>query len=256
MAVADKNYDNAGQIAGRERRDEGLPFAAYLTGLALWRQAEGAPAAEMFRPRFLPGDAEATIDPAWLLPGANRLLLVGNEPLRPQGASDSLFVRELHPGGDESADLYVGWEDVVAPLRSDRTVRMFRAKGKLLILPDGLPSDVVGIEATVDNLYRNVGRDLSYADSAGVVKRFALTRAAGELSLLAAPGRAPGSLSTVTLRLVKRDGASLTLSNIPAAIRRNRISVIRPICDRTSGAWSLEVFADGRWTQVEELHID
>lgn len=256
VTVADRNYDNVAEIAGQVRRDEGLPFSSYLTGLTLWRHAEGTSVGESFRPEVRPEDADATVDPVWLLSGTNHLVLVGNEAAPTQSAGSTLFMRELHPGGDEAADLYVGSDDVVAPLRRDHTIRMFRVKGKLLILTEALPSDVVGVEVAAGNLYRNVGAGLAYADSAGVVKRFALTRAAGELSLLAAPGRAADGQATLTLRLTKRDGATVTLSDIRTAIRRNRISVIRPVYDPEPGAWNMDVFVDGRWSRIEDLKIN
>lgn len=256
VTVADRNYDNVAEIAGQVRRDEGLPFASYLTGLTLWRHAEGTSIGESFRPDVRLEDADAMVDPVWLLSGTNHLVLAGNEPAPAQSAGGTLFTRELHPGADEADDLYVGSADVVAPLRRDHTIRMFRAKGKLLILTDGIPSDVVGVEVAAGNLYRNVGADLAYTDSAGVVKRFALTRAAGELSLLSAPGRAPDGASAVTLRLAKRDGATVTLSAIRTAIRRNRISVIRPVYDPEPGAWNMDVFVDGRWSRIEDLKIN
>lgn len=256
VTVADRNYDNVAEIAGQVRRDEGLPFASYLTGLTLWRHAEGTSVGESFRPEVRPEDADATVDPVWLLSGTNHLVLVGNEPAPTQSAGSTLFMRELHPGGDEAADLYVGSDDVVAPLHRDHTIRMFRVKGKLLILTEALPPDVVGVEVVAGNLYRNVGAGLAYADSAGVVKRFALTRAAGELSLLAAPGRAADGQATLTLRLTKRDGATVTLSDIRTAIRRNRISVIRPVYDPEPGAWNMDVFVDGRWSRIEDLKIN
>ncbi len=257
VTVMDKNYDNIDEIAGQQRVSEALPFASYLSGVTLWRHAEGADTSELFVPEFLPEDADVVIDTACLLPGTNELIVVGNELLPTQRYDGPVFTRELHPDGDEYVDLYIGTEDIVSPVHGDHAIRMYRTKGKLLVLPEGIPSDVVGIEVEIGNVYGSVGRNLAYSDSTGVVKRFALSQAGGadELSLFAAPGRTSDGQSPVTVRFAKQDGGTVALSNIFTSIHRNEISVIKPSYDPDSGEWSLEVFVDGRWARVENLRI-
>lgn len=259
VTVGDRNYDNVAQIAGQPRIDERLPFAAYVTDLVLWRHAEGAAGSRTFRPASLPGAAEVEIDARYLLTGTNYLAVVGNEPLLPAGASDTpLFSRELHPGANEYVDLYIGSAEITAPVRGEHVIRLLRAKGKLLVLPERLPDDVVAVEVTVADLFGRVGRDGTYADSAGVVKRFALPATADRepLSLIAAPGRAAGNEASVSLRLTMRDGSAVTLSEIRTPIRRNRISVIKPLYDPDAGSWALELLVDGRWERIEHLRIE
>lgn len=260
VTVGDRNYDNVAQIAGQPRIDEQLPFAAYVTDLVLWRHAEGAAGSRTFRPASLPGAAEVEIDARYLLTGANYLTVVGNEPQLPAGPSDTpLFSRELHPGAGEYVDLYIGSAEIASPVHGEHVIRLLRAKGKLLVLPHRLPDDVITVEVTVAELFGRVGRDGTYADSAGVVKRFALPERPADrepLSLLAAPGRAAGNEASVSLRLTMRDGTAVTLSEIRTTIRRNRISVIRPLYDPDDGQWALDLLVDGRWERIENLRIE
>lgn len=259
VTVGDRNYDNVAQIAGQPRIDEQLPFAAYVTDLVLWRHAEGATGSRTFHPASLPEATEVEIDARYLLTGANYLAVVGNEPLLPAGSSDTpLFSRELHPGAGEYVDLYIGSAEIAAPVRGEHVIRLLRAKGKLLVLPERLPGNVVAVEVTVADLSGRVGRDGTYADSAGVVKRFALPATADRepLSLIAAPGRAAGDEASVSLRLTMRDGSAVTLSEIRTPIRRNRISVIKPLYDPDTGQWALELLVDGRWKRIEHLRIE
>lgn len=257
VTVMDKNYDNVDEIAGLQKLSESLPFASYLTDLVVWRHAAGAAAGESFRPESRPGDLHVAIDTAYLVPGANELVVLGNEPMPAEGYAGSVLTRELHPGADEYVDLYIGSEDIESPVQGSHIIRMFRTKGKLLVRPEGIPSDVVEMEVTADNLYRSVGRNLVYSDSAGVVKRFSLPQSAGaeELSLFAAPGRTSDGQSGVTVRFAKQDGSTVTLSNIRTNILRNRISVIRPVYDPDADEWTLDVLVDGSWARVEDLQI-
>lgn len=258
VTVGDRNYDNIAQIAGQPRIDEQLPFAAYVTDLVLWRHAEGATGSQTFHPASLPEATEVEIDTRYLLTGANYLAVVGNEPLPEERYDTPLFSRELHPGADEYFDLYIGSAEITAPVHGEHVIRLLRAKGKLLVLPERLPGNVVAVEVKVADLFGRVGRDGTYADSAGVVKRFALPATADRepLSLLAAPGRAAGDEASVSLHLTMRNGLAVTLSEIRTPIRRNRISVIKPLYDPDAGSWALELFVDGRWERIENLHIE
>lgn len=258
VTVMDKNYNNLEETEGQQRRDEGLPISSYLSSVTVWRHAEGTDTSESFVSELRPEDMYVSIDPAFLQPGTNELMVVGNESMQPQKYDSSAITRELHPGAEEYADIYIGSDEIVSPVEGDRTIRMFRAKGKLLILTEGLPSDIAEVELRVGNVYRRVGRNLIYSDSTGIVKRFDLRQSASatELSLLAAPSRSPEGVSMATVKLVGQDGSTTVLSNICTGIHRNRISVIKPIYDSDSGEWTLEMLVDGRWTQLENLRID
>lgn len=258
VEVRDKNYDNIEEIQGLLRLDERLPFSSYLTTLAIWRHAEGAATSESFETVLGEGETAYTVDQSCLLPGRQELVVVGNEAIKAQKYNMTALTRELFPQGREYADIYIGSEDITSPLYEDHVIWMYRVKGKLLVLPVDIPSDIVGVEVSVGDVYRTVGKDLAYSGSGEVAKSFDIAQSDNGLvlSIIVAPSISPANESPVTIRFTKQDRSIVTLSNIYTRISRNRISVIRPAYHQDSGEWTLETLVDGRWIRIDNLHID
>lgn len=258
VSVRDKNYDNIGEIQGQIGLNEGLPFLSYLTSLSIWRHAAGDDTSESFETILRGGEMTYTVDPACLMRGANEVVVIGNETIHAQKYNSTTIMRELHPAGGEYIDIYIGSEDISYPVYEDYTIWMYRTKGKLLIQPVNIPSDIVEAKITVANIYGAVGKGPAYSGSATVSKIFGIQQTAADpvLDIMLAPSISPANTSPVTIMFTKHDGSTVTLSNIYTKIHRNRISIIRPIYDIDTDEWTLEVLVDGKWVQVDNLNIN
>lgn len=255
VSIHDRNYSNTDEIGWLAKMDENLPFSSYVTDLTAWRFSGDNETSEPFTATSHGKDA--TIGLQYLKQGENEILLIGNEAGLAHEPWTAGTVCELHPKSKEYTDIYIGSGKAFLPIYEDVTISLYRTKGKLLIIPEHFPPETTGAEVTISDISKTIGKDLGYSGSTEIVKDFSEADVTGKeaMSILCAPSIPPSYVSDVRIRLTRQDGSIMILSNIKTSIRRNMISVIKPVYHPDSDEWTLETMVDGKWTQTDNLHI-
>jgi hypothetical protein len=249
IAVHDKNYDNAVEV-GDIVRDETLPMISYIGSLATVSRPAGGGNYTYSDEPISPVELVHMLDVSRFVSGDYEITAIG--------AGNNTDV--LHPGGDEGADLYLGHDMASFPLLTNRTIWLYRTKGKLIVEPENIPEGIGTLRIEIDGVY--AGADggagatvpIVYGGLASVVKQFdvAAAGAVTRFETLLAPS--VEAVSPLRIVFTSVDGTSETIS-LNVSILRNRITVVRPAYNPQSKRWDITVMVDGKWVKVDNLNI-
>jgi hypothetical protein len=249
IAVRDKNYDNAAE-AGDPVREETLPMVSYIGSLVTGNRPAGGGNYTYSDEPLSPLELVHMLDISRFVDGQYAIMAIG--------AGNSTDV--LHPGGGEGADLCLGYETISFPLSANRTIWLYRTKGKLVVEPENIPVGIRTIGVEIDGLYARaaVGGGaaipIMYDGSVSVVKQFEVAAAGAvpRFETLLAP--CVEAVSPLRIVFTSVDGTSETIS-LNVSILRNHITVVRPRYEAQSRRWEITVMVDGRWVEVNNLNI-
>lgn len=253
IIVGEKNYANAANTEGETLISEDLPLLSYITPIEAWWYNINTD--QTLSSQIPVGATEKThiLDATGITSGNYEIVVTGNQNLTSRNNSD--YSLDLHPGGTENADIYIGRTTVSIPNYTPTTISMLRTKGKLTAQFSNIPADVAGIDMQVSGIPTSVDKDMVYSGGAIVKKSFgSIETTDPRLEIMLAPTQ-QNINSKLTIKINHDNGDITTLSDIDLAIERNKITLIKPQYIPQEDEWIIEMNVDGEWTQIHGFDI-
>lgn len=249
--VKDKNYSNIESIFQLVKKDENLPYRAFIgTVYYQLRDIKTGQIIEEKSDDALSGnDQFYTIQFNNLPQGDYNLTVWGN-------IQSETTTGILHNNGNELTDMYVANKNISFTSESFSDLLMLeRAKGDLLLLCSDFPSEITQVEQKITSLYDTVDPYLKYTGNTTVLKTAPVKP---QIETVLAPSAAGGS-SKLHLRFFSATAGDaskeLVVPEIPLAMNRNQITAVEVNYNKISGALEIWTYVDGEWTMIHHLDI-
>lgn len=266
VGVTDKNYFNVNNIIMEEPVDESLPFNRYISKLhySLKDYETGEIIVEN---EVIPQDnSDKTYHIKFCdcIPHGKYILTVfatgtsNDSPLVFDETGNNL---QLHPENDENADSFLTTDTLVYDAWNyNFNVGLERAKGKLLVLIENMPSECTRITHLINNLYEIVTPHLNYEGFSFVKKSF-LANDSDKESYLTETLLSPSANnieSDYSIMFVNSEGTLLPESEhtgIKINMKRNKLTLIRYKYD-SAGKLVISIFVNDQWEVIHGMEID
>lgn len=257
VAIRDKNYKNIENIKIITPIREDLPVTAYIDSLFVWKLTDkgqtNGPGIIMPE-EMTDNDLVHTMD---MQAGKYKIMITGNENI-----DRTLYLentsRDLHPDNNEYKDIYIGSENITIPVYENKTIWLYRTKGKLLVRFNNAPENITRMDISVHGVSETVDNDFVYKGNTHVSKSFDLipeTSGPYLYEMLLAPSHSPDNTS-LSIKIYDKNNNMVMLSNVYIDIKRNEIAFIQLEYGRKKEEWELSVFIDGKWTKIHSLQAE
>lgn len=264
IEVKDKNYFNVDAVATEERRDEQLPFRAFVPTLYYRLQllnADGT-ATLMTEHRLaeVEGDAQhiAVTFPDEYPHGTYVMTTWGG--LRDMTVLDE--TREqvvLHPDRQAGDDIYMSRDTLTYDAYEyEHTVSLERIKGKLIIEAERLPQEIRYSTKEIDSVARYTDTKFNYREPTSICEQ---NEWQGEQHVVFKTVAAPSLKergTKVTLRCFdepQRDNPLLTPPPVRLTIERNRLAAVRYVYE-SQDRFKVYLLVDDNWELVHDMDIE
>lgn len=263
LVVKDKNYSNIEQMQElEEKKATDLPFKEYIPTL-FYSLCDAETGEVLEEEGIIPVEDDK---PDFTLPICGSCLPHGKFVLTVWGGlsdlsllSDGRMTYHFHPNHAEGYDLYLTRDTLVYDYtRSDYVVDMERAKGKLIILMEGLDSKVNSMTQLVEPVSESVNSEFHYEGKTYMRQHILPIDSTGlELKTLVAPScKNTGSL--VRFSLYDEQNQELTNLNpkdVTVEMKRNTIAALKYVY-KDDGTCAVYAMLDDGWIEVHDMDIE
>ena len=249
--VKDKNYSNIESVFQLIKKDENLPYRAFISTVHYQlRDIKTGQIVEEKSDNALSGsDQFYTIQFNNLPQGNYNLTVWGN-------MQSDTATGILHNNGNELTDTYVANKNITFTSEPFSDLLMLeRAKGDLLLLCSNFPSEITQVEEKVTSLYDTVDPYLKYTGNTTVLKTAPVKPL---IETVLAPSVAGGS-SKLNLRFFSDTSGNaskeLVVPEIPLIMNRNQVTAVEVNYNKITDALEIWTYVDGEWTMIHHLDI-
>lgn len=249
--VKDKNYSNIESVFQLVKKDENLPYRAFIGSVYYQlRDIKTGQIVEEKSDNALSGnDQFYTIQFNNLPQGNYNLTVWGN--IQSEAATGI-----LHNNGNELTDIYVTSKNISFTSEPFSDLLMLeRAKGDLLLICSDFPPEITQMEQKVSSLYDMVDSSFTYTGNTTVVKTAPVKPM---IETVLAPS-VMGVNSKLNLRFFSNTSDNSKELVVPAmylAMNRNQVTAIEVNYKKLTGVWEIWTYIDGEWTMIHQLDID
>ena len=251
--VKDKNYSNIESVFQLVKKDENLPYRAFI-GTIYYQLRDiktGKIVEEKLDNALSDGDQFYTIKFNNIPQGDYNLTVWGN--IQSETAKTTGM---LHNNGNELTDTYVANKNISFTSETFSDLLMLeRAKGDLLLLCSNFPSGITQVEQKVTSLYDTVDPYLKYTGNTTVFKTGPVKPL---IETMLAPSVTGGS-SKLHLRFFSNTATDaskeLVVPEILLVMKRNYITAIEANYNKITGALEIWTYINEEWTMVHQLDI-
>ncbi|WP_304251870.1 FimB/Mfa2 family fimbrial subunit [Parabacteroides gordonii] len=249
--VKDKNYSNIESVFQLVKKDEKLPYRAFISTVHYQlRDIKTGQIVEEKSDNALSGsDQFYTIQFNNLPQGDYNLTVWGN-------IQSDTATGILHNNGNELTDTYVANKNITFTSEPFSDLLMLeRAKGDLLLLCSNFPSEITLVEEKVTSLYDTVDPYLKYTGNTTVHKTGPVKPL---IETVLAPSVAGGS-SKLHLRFFSGTSGNaskeLVVPEIPLIMNRNQVTAVEVNYNKITDVLEIWTYVDGEWTMIHHLDI-
>lgn len=249
--VKDKNYSNIESVFQLVKKDEKLPYRAFV-GTVYYQLRDiktGQIVEEKLDNSLSDSDQFYTINFNNIPQGDYNLTVWGN-------IQSETTTGILHNNGNELTDMYVANKNISFTSETFSDLLMLeRAKGDLLLLCSNFPSGITQVEQKITSLYDAVDPSLKYAGNTTVLKTGSIKPL---IETVLAPSVAGGS-SKLHLRFFSATtgdaSKELVVPEIPLAMKRNQITAVEVNYNKITGVLEIWTYINDEWTMIHQLDI-
>lgn len=271
IGVADKNYENIADIEKMIQGvikpvDENLPFRSYIPKL-FYVLCDAETGEVVFTRGLHDVQGDAPLATACLpedLPFGKYVLTVWGNIFSeiPFGDDGDYTTYHMHMEGKAGYDVYMTSDTLLYDAyHSDHTVMLRRAKGKLLILAENIPSQVNWSRKWISNLSEEVNSGFEYSE-----RTYTLTESewqpastVSSQTCLSPTTAEDNSKSTVHVEFFdepERIEPTLVPENVKVHIERNNIVALRYVYDEALNDFAIYMLVNDNWEQVHGMEIE
>lgn len=263
IEVKDKNYFNVDAVATEERRDEQLPFRAFVPTLYYRLQLLNADGTATLMTEHqlaeVEGDAQhiAVTFPDEYPHGTYVMSTIGG--LRDMtGIADDLTYIDFHPDNNKGVDVYVSQDTLVYDAyRHDYTVGLERAKGKLNIECYNLPPEITFSEKEIRNVAQTLDCEYNFYGLTSVITQYDWVSSPNVTTkTISAPSLTEKGTSVLVnlFDTPEMEIPHLVFPTVHVTIERNKITALKYVYEPP--IFKVYLLVDDNWELVHDMDIE
>lgn len=273
LTVKDKNYfniDDAAKLGLLERKDETLPFRAYVHSLYyILHDATGNIVAEQRNIAVASDSQTLTLDIPSELPYGEYTLTVWGNMDGEDGLGENAAHADMEANDTATNDIYLGCGTFDYRYGNEtHTLALERTKGNLLIKAEGLPDNIDFSTKNIDGIYGTVDSAFGYSLPTNVATALDWTVQNDiQTQTLMCPSL---SFEGSTLNIVFFDKsqipsgtratsyATLEPQDVNITVGRNEITILRYVYTELGDGAEFDIFlrVNGNWELLHHMQID